>query len=309
MKASRFYSQVRLMLRCIAPIAQESCFALKGGTAINLFIRNLPRLSVDIDLTYVPLDSRDVALENISSSLQRIAATITKTIPGAKVLEAKARGQEKRTTKLLVSFDGQTVKIEPNEVLRGTVFGVEQRKIVSKAEDLFELTAKIATLNIADIYGGKLCAALDRQHPRDLYDVKILMDNGGITNDIRKAFVVYLASHDRPINELIDPPKKDITRIYETDFVDMTEEPVTLADLLAAREQYILHLKNDLTQAERQFLLSVKQGEPDWNLLGIAGIERLPALQWKLTNVLKMKTANKEKHRVAFERLKIKLGM
>ncbi len=306
MEANRFYPQVKLMLRCIAPVAQEPCFALKGGTAINLFVRDMPRLSVDIDLTYLPLEPRDAALANISAALQRISQAIKKTIPGSKVQETRASGKEQRIIKLVAASDGQTVTIEPNEVLRGSVFGTEMLTLVPKAEKIFEMTAKIKTLKLADLYGGKLCAALDRQHPRDIFDVKLLLEGEGITNEIRRAFVVYLASHDRPIHELIDPPRKSIDKIYESDFVDMTELKVSLEDLLKTREQYILQLKKELTNDERRFLLSLKEGAPKWNLLDLTGIENLPAIQWKLVNIQKMK---REKHQEYIERLKAKLEL
>ena len=306
MQASRFYPQVKLLLRCIAPVAQESCFALKGGTAINLFVRDMPRLSVDIDLTYLPLDPRDVALANISAALQRISQSIKKTIPGSKVQETRAKGKDQRIIKLVATFDGQTITIEPNEVLRGLVFGTEQLKLVPKAEKLFEMTTKITTVKIGDLYGGKLCAALDRQHPRDLFDVKLLLENEGITDEIRKGFMVYLSGHDRPMHELIDPPRKDISKIYANDFVDMAEKEVSLEELVKTREQYIHQLKKELTENERRFLLSLKEGAPKWDLLGVPGIEKLPAIQWKLANIQKMK---KEKHQEQIARLKAKLEM
>jgi hypothetical protein len=92
MKQSRFFEQAKLMVRCIPSVAQETCFALKGGTAINLFVRDMPRLSVDIDLIYLPLEPRETALENISAALNRISERIKKSIPGSKVLETKAKG-------------------------------------------------------------------------------------------------------------------------------------------------------------------------------------------------------------------------
>lgn len=54
----------------------DSCFALKGGTAINLFVRNLPRLSVDIDLAYLPMNNRQQALDEIDTALKTIAIEI-----------------------------------------------------------------------------------------------------------------------------------------------------------------------------------------------------------------------------------------
>lgn len=306
MKSSRFYEQAKLMIRCIPAVAQETCFALKGGTAINLFVRDMPRLSVDIDLTYLPLEPRDVVLKNISSSLQRISEKIKKTIPGAKVQETRMQSGDRRIIKLVVALDGQTVKIEPNEVIRGTVFAPHERKLVKKAETAFELSARMAVVNLSDLYGGKLCAALDRQHPRDIFDVKLLLENEGITADIRKAFVIYLASHDRPINELIDPTRKDIAKIYQSDFVDMTEQEVSLAELVKTREQYIKQLKNDLNEDERNFLISLKQGQPNWNLLNIPDLEKLPALQWKLINIKKMTTKKRDE---SLEKLKRKFEM
>jgi len=171
---------------------------------------------------------------------------------------------------------------------------------------MFELSVSARTLSVADLYGGKLCAALDRQHPRDLFDVKVLLENEGITDDIRKAFIVYLVSHDRPINELLDPTRKDIRQIYESDFVGMTVEEIEYADLIAAREALIETLKKELTDDEKAFLISLKEGRPRWNLMGLEGIEKLPAIQWKLMNIQKM---NKMKHAESLEKLKRKLGL
>ena len=290
MKDSPFFKQAELMLKTIPHVAAESCFALKGGTAINLFVRDMPRLSVDIDLAYLPVDEpREAALKKSSETLGRIAAAIRKTITGTRVQESRAREPE-RVIRLIVSTGATRIKIEPNEVIRGSVFPSEERELSRRAEDLFELSVSARALSLADLYGGKLCAALDRQHPRDLFDVKILLDNEGITDDIRRAFIIYLASHDRPMHELLDPKRKDVRRIYENEFAGMAIEEVAYKDLVAARETLIETLKKDLTDDEKTFLISIKSGEPNWSLMGIEGIENLPALQWKLLNIQKMST-------------------
>lgn len=239
MKNSPYFEQVVLMLRAIPHVTAESCFALKGGTAINLFVRDMPRLSVDIDLAYLPVDEpRETALHKMSSALARVAAAVKKAIPGAKVQETRARDPD-RIIKLVVATGRTRIKIEPNEVIRGSVFAVEERELSKSAENAFELSVAARTLSVADLYGGKLCAALDRQHPRDLFDVMVLLANEGITDEIRKAFVVYLASHDRPISELLDPTRKDIRRIYESEFAGMTVEEVKYEALITAREALI----------------------------------------------------------------------
>lgn len=294
------------MLRAMPHVAAEGCFALKGGTAINLFVREMPRLSVDIDLTYLPIEEpRVTALQQISEALGRIATGIKKAIPGAKIQETPAREPD-RIIKLIVAAGQTRIKIEPNEVIRGSVFAVEERELSQRAEEAFELSVTARTLAVADLYGGKLCAALDRQHPRDLFDVKILLENEGITDEIRKAFVVYLASHDRPINELLDPTRKDIRRIYESEFAGMTAEEVKYEELIAAREALIGTLMKELTDAEKTFLVSLKEGQPKWSAIGIEGIEKLPAIQWKLMNIQKI---GEKKRAESLDRLKRKLGL
>jgi predicted nucleotidyltransferase component of viral defense system len=306
LKDSPYFKQAELMLRVMPHVAAENCFALKGGTAINLFVRYMPRLSVDIDLAYLPVDEpRETALKKISEALVRIAAAIRKVIPGTKVQESQAQEPE-RIAKLIVAAGQTRIKIEPNEVIRGSVFPVEERELTRHAEDMFELSVTARTLSVADLYGGKLCAALDRQHPRDLFDVRILLEKEGITSEIRKAFVVYLASHDRPIHELLDPTRKDIRGIYEGEFAGMTVEKIEYEDLIAAREELIATVRKELTEEERAFLISLKEGSPKWSLLGLEGIERLPAIQWKLMNIQKMR---KKKHAEYLEKLKRILGL
>jgi len=108
------------------------------------------------------------------------------------------------------------------------------------------------TFSLAELYGGKICVALDRQLPRDLSDVHRLLKAEGITNEIRRAFFVFLASHDRPINELRSPNRQR-----------MTLDPVPPV-LESAREQLIQQINHNLTTAAREFLLSMKRLEPKW---------------------------------------------
>jgi len=293
------------MLRTLPYIVAEKCFALKGGTAINLFVRDMPRLSVDVDLTYLPIEPREESLKKISAALARIAAAIEKTIPKARIQAGHVHG-DKNIAKLFVRIPEAQIKIEPNQVIRGAIFPSVELTLSRKAEELFELSVSVATLSLADLYGGKICAALDRQHPRDLFDIQLLMETEGITDDIRKAFVIYLASHDRPINELIDPVRKDIRRIFENEFQGMASVPVRFEDLLSTREKLISVLRNDLTGAEKSFLVSIKEMNPQWELLELDRIERLPAIQWKLANVRKM---SPKKRIEALAKLKSKLGL
>ncbi len=293
----QFESQVRLLLRCLPEISRHPCFALKGGTAINLFFRDLPRISVDIDLAYLPLKPRGEALNEIDAELRSLAGEIEERIAGATVRETSSDGQRIR---LVVSTSDAVVKIEPNRVFRGSVYPPEERDLSPAAQRRFEAFVRVQSLSGADLYGSKLCAALDRQHPRDLYDVKPLLDNEGITLEIRKAFVVYLAGCNRPMNELLAPRIKAIKDDYEGHFVGMAQIHVTLDELCEIQRGLAGVLVRALNDDERAFLLSMKRCSPEWNRLGIEHLEQLPALQWKLLNIRKM---SPDKYRDALKKL------
>ena len=124
MTVERYAAQVALLVRMLPEIAEEESFALKGGTAINLFIRDLPRLSVDIDLTYLPVAERAESLAGVTSALNRIADRV-RARTGAEVQQQGA----KDGTRLLVRSGATAVKIEANPVLRGTVFEPELRSV------------------------------------------------------------------------------------------------------------------------------------------------------------------------------------
>ncbi len=150
-------------------------------------------------------------------------------------------------------------------------------------------------MSLDDTYGGTLVAALDRQHPRDLFDVIQLFAHEGITPGIRRAFVVYLASHNRPVHEVLFPTSRDIHLDYEQNFVGMTTDPVTLDALLATPERVLHELQHGLDVNERQFLFSLIRATSDWSLLKISHLEQLPAIRWKLQNLQRLQASNARK--------------
>ena len=293
-KNTVYFRQAGLLMRILPIIAKEPVFALKGGTAINFFVRNLPRLSIDIDLTYLPLDSRNTALSEITSALRRISSGISKTFPKAKIVE-KSIESSKYISGMVIRTD-VTVKIEVNTVIRGSVYKPKVNELVEKAEEYFGLSLSVNTLSFADLYGGKICAALDRQHPRDLFDVKLLFENEGITEETRKAFIVYLISHSRPIAEVLSPVlHSDLESVFKNEFKDMAEIEVSLDDILNARDVLVKQIVRILNEDERKFLIGFKTGMPEWSLLGLDGIENLPAVQWKMKNLSGMDDGKREK--------------
>jgi len=288
------------MLRCLPEVGKQSCFAVKGGTAINLFVRSMPRLSVDIDLTYVPLSPHGVALQGIGAGLRSIAETIERHVPDTRTTLRLSQGT---ASGIDVAGNEARVKIEANLVIRGTVYPPVQRDLCSAATNRFEMFVSAQSLSLEDLYGGKICAALDRQHPRDLYDVHVLLEHEGLTAGIRRAFVVYLAGHSRPMNELLDPNRKDLNQIYDGQFVGMVEQDVPLEVLYDTREQLVDLIRLGLDENERRFLLSLKRGDPEWTTLGIDHLQNLPALQWKLLNIKKMDPGKRDAAFAKLERV------
>lgn len=300
MQETRFHKQAELLLQILPFLRSKNIFALKGGTALNFFIRDLPRLSVDIDLTYLPINNRKKALSDISSQLKHSAEQIMSKIADIRVTYKYAQELE-AVVGMVIVRKNVSVKIEPNLILRGSVCEPTGKTLCKPAQDMFGLSVSFLTLSIADLYGGKVCAALDRQHPRDLFDIKLLLENEGFSEKIRTAFIVYLISHSRPMVELLNPNLIDIQKTFENEFYGMTLNPVELKDLLLVRKELIKIIKDNLSESERRFILSVKMGEPEWDLFELDHIKSLPAIKWKLLNLKKMDI---KKHKQAVSKLK-----
>lgn len=295
---SIYYKQVQLLMQVLPFVAKQECFALKGGTAINLFVREFPRLSVDIDVVYLPMKGRDEALQEICTALDAISADLKTAFKDVELTEAYKSKLD--ALRLIVGRNGVQIKVELSPVLRGTVYEPQLMEVCAAVEDEFGY-AEVLVVALADLYAGKICAALDRQHPRDLFDVKWLLENEGLTDEIRKALIIYLSSHNRPIAELLRPQFKDISAIYAGEFANMSETDVPLKELVAVRERLVALIHQGLTNSEKVFLLSFKNREPDWELLNLDDVSELPAIKWKQINLAKMPD---EKHKLALDKLK-----
>lgn len=281
--ADIYRRQVALLIRLLPLIAEEECFALKGGTAINLFVRDMPRLSVDIDLTYLPLQSYADSLAAIDAAMGRIATRVKNGIPGSTIAE----GQKGARTHLLVRAEGVTNEIEVTPVMRGCVLDPELKSVTAAVEDAFGF-AEMPVLSFADLYAGKFAAALDRQHPRDFFDTRELLANEGIDDTLRGAFLVYLVSHSRPMHEVLAARRKDMTVEFNRGFNGMTAEPVTFDELVAARETFIAKVVGEMPAAHKEFLISFVRGQPDWTSIRLPDAANLPAVKWRQVNLDKL---------------------
>jgi hypothetical protein len=203
------------------------------------------------------------------------------------VIEQKEKG------KLQISRAGVRVKLEVNLVGRGTLGSCEEMPLCRKTQEEFDAFCAVRIVPFEQLYGGKICAALDRQHPRDLFDVKYLLETKGFSQKIKKGFFLCLLGSDRPIHEIINPNLQDQRSTLENHFVGMSNEDFSYEEFEIVRRRLIDTIHKSLTNEDKEFLLSVKNLEPDWSIYDFS---RFPAIIWKLQNLQRLKENNPEKH-------------
>ncbi len=295
-----YVQTVNLLLDIAPTVFQTPRFAMKGGTALNLFVQDLPRLSVDIDVVFINhLTDRETALDEIAQEIQRIEAATAEM--GYETRTRKVHGGDE--VKLDIFSADAEVKVEVNFVFRGTVLPVQTRALSGKTQALFSKNIQIPVLSPSELYGSKLVAAMDRQHPRDLFDVLKMYESQGLTQEILDCFVVYLAGHNRPVHEVLFSNPQPMEETFKNEFAGMTAEPIELKALLNTQQRLMAELPQALTQNHKNFLLSLVKVTPDWSLLPFKHLQEMPAIKWKLQNLSHLKSKNSVKFRFQHEEL------
>ncbi|GGF25017.1 nucleotidyl transferase AbiEii/AbiGii toxin family protein [Echinicola rosea] len=297
---TNYKNQVALLLNVLPEVARESCFALHGGTAINLFVRNMPRLSVDIDLTYIPVEDRQTSFNNINGALDRIAKRLQKVLPKTEVNHQPER------LKLQIRNNEALIKIEVNQGIRGLIGQIVPLELCKKASEVFDAFCVIQGVPFGQLYGGKICAAMDRQHPRDIFDVKYLLKEEGFTQEIKTGFLFTLLSSKRPVQEILYPNFIDQRQAFDNQFQGMTEEDFTYENFESTRKELFHVIHENITDSDKEFILKFETGTPDWSIYDFG---EYPAVQWKLHNLNKFMQANPEKHQMGLSDLKSLLNI
>ena len=300
-----YLDAVRLLLDAAPSVFRSTPFALKGGSAINLFLRNMPRLSVDLDLVFTDhRPNRREALDAISRALETIRPELARTGLQCET-GASPEGDE---VKLFVRRGRTRIKIEVNHVFRGVLLPPVPRPLCAEAQNTFFTDLEIPVIHPDELYGGKLVAAMDRQHPRDLYDILKLLDGGGPTDGIVECFVCYLAGHNRPVHEVLFANEIDISQAFSNEFAGMAREPADLDDLLNARRELFARLPAALEDRHRNFLVGLVEGAPDWSLIRFGHLREMPAIRWKLANLERLRRTNPGKFASQSSELKRRFG-
>lgn len=283
----KYRKQVALLIRIMPSVYRIKEFAVHGGTAINLFHKNMPRYSVDIDLTYIPIEDRQASLTTINQRLQEIKRNIERSIPGIVVIH------KPNVWKLLCTLGEAMVKIEVNGTKRGLIGDSVEMVLCEKARHDFNMGCKARTVSFSQLYGGKITAALSRQHPRDLFDCKLMELKS--FSDVKDGFLLCLLGSDKPIIESLQPNVIDQTEALENQFQGMTDMPFRYQDYVESREELLKLVHDNLTDTDKEFIISFESGQPDWTKCSAGDLSIYPSVQWKLLNIEKLKQCNPQK--------------
>lgn len=280
---NRYAERVKLLVEILPTLAEERRFALKGGTAINLFEHDLPRLSVDIDLTWLPVGDFANDVRDISAALEAIGERLR---TGPLRLQVQTSGTEAPGVhRLIASRNRARVQIETTPVMRGTVHPVRTMRVRPGVEQNFGF-AEMQVLDFADLYAGKLSAALSRQHPRDLFDLQPILDGGRLDERLWRTFLVYLTCSSKPAAEMLSPQApRDFDQIFTAHFAGMTADPVTAEALLDVRARLLQRIAELLDVPSRAFLESIEREAPDFSLIELPHAADLPGVRRKLANL------------------------
>ena len=299
-KHEEYGRQVQLLLRVMPLVYKIKDFAVHGGTAINLFYRNMPRYSVDIDVTYIPVSGRDESVRAINKHLADLKRSIETSVPGVRVLH------KQDVLKLVCTSGGVAVKIEVNGTKRGLIGEPEVRNLCEAAREEFQMAVKCRTVSFSQLFGGKVSAALSRQHPRDLFDCRYLIDEVPF-GDLRDGLLFCLAGSDKPIVESICPNEIDQREALENQFAGMSDVAFTYDEYERTRVDLLRYVREGLSDADRRFLVSFEAGEPNWSLCSAGNLSRFPSVRWKLMNLKRLADLNPAKFRENVERLQMAL--
>lgn len=282
-----YRQKVGLLLKILPFVTDEDCFAIHGGTAINLFVKDLCRLSVDIDVTYIPIEDRETSHTRINEALARIAAKVRHRFRDVRVIPRLD------ICKITCESRGCQVKIEVNQTKRGLVCGdAVLRPLCAKAQSLFGMEMDARIVSLPQLYGGKISAALSRQHPRDLFDVSQMEIP---LAEVKEGLIFCLLGSDRPIHESFAPNLIDQHEAMEHQFLGMSDIPFSYEEFEAVRDKLVNDVNSVMNEEDKKFLIDFENLAVDWENTPYSSFQHYPSVRWKMTNLQKLKASNPRK--------------
>ena len=189
------------------------------------------------------------------------------------------------------------VQIETTPVMRGVVHPVRQMQVSSRVEEVFGF-ASAQVLDFADLYAGKMAAALSRQHPRDLFDLGAMLADERADERLWRTFLVYLTCSPKPAWEMLEPGEpQGFEETFRAHFDGMTAEPTSVGELLENRVQLLSRIAVWLDAPSRAFLEAVENERLDFGLIGLPQAVDLPGVRRKLQNLRQRSEAKRRADR------------
>jgi hypothetical protein len=189
-----------------------------------------------------------------------------------------------------------------NGTKRGIIGDTVDMLLCERARKEFNMGCKARTVSYSQLYGGKITAALSRQHPRDIFDCKyMVMDS---FEDVKNGFLLCLLGSDKPIIESLQPNDVDQKEALENQFQGMSDIPFSYDTYLFERDKLRKMIHDNLTDVDKEFILSFESGTPDWSKCCAGDLSIYPSVQWKLINIQKLKGANPQKFEWGISKLR-----
>jgi len=245
--------------------------------------------SIDIDLTYFPFSSREEDFRAIRMALDEVKRRLQKRIPRIQFSNPQKSSED---LKLLCSIPDATVKIEVNQINRGLIGEPRTMVLCDEAQQTFDRFCEVQVVPDKQLWGGKIIAALDRQHPRDLFDIRNLLTNIGFSDEIKTGFLFFLLCSNRPAHELLQPKFINQHEVFNSQFNGMTTKSFSYREFEEIREQLVKIIHKKLTLQDKEFLLAFTRGEPIWKEVDYS---MYPAVKWKMLNLKNLGTNNPQK--------------
>jgi predicted nucleotidyltransferase component of viral defense system len=274
-------------------------WALKGGTAVNLFVLDLPRLSADIDLNYIGALNREEMLEDRPRIEQAAQAVFSREGFVIKKAPNEHAGGKWRLSYQSSAGQSGNLEVDLNYMFRQPLWDVR----LVDSHPLGDFQAKsIPVLDLHELAAGKLTALLSRRQTRDLFDCHRILPMDDLDHGrLRTAFVVYGAMNRKDWRTVtvqdVDFDAAELAgQLVPTLHIRTLQEQGTPAEYgarLADECRQALSAVLPFTDAEREFLeLLLSRGEIDPTILTADAalqdrIQRQPLLQWKAINVRK----------------------
>lgn len=194
------------------------------------------------------------------------------------------------------------VKIEVNTINSGIMAPVELMPLSILAQDTFNQFVEARIVPKSQLFGGKMIAALDRQHPRDIFDMHQFLLKKEQLKDIKSGLLFCLLSSNRPIHELLSPNFLDQRQAFVNQFDGMSDSPFTYKQFEEIRSLLVMEVKNLLSAQDKSFLIDFMLGDTndtDYQFLNY------PAIAWKRKNIDLLKRNNPAKFKILMKQTEL----